>query len=93
MYLYRYDDGYRWLYLQFQQSRIYFIISELLSKGIDKDDIYRKVYNTYSESRLRLMGYVLSNMVVYSDYNAALISLTKEEQSKFDYKKVTAKGL
>ena len=35
---------------------IYFIISELLSKGIDKDDIYRKVYNTYSESRLRLMG-------------------------------------
>lgn len=30
---------------------IYFIISELLSKGIDKDDIYRKVYNTYSESR------------------------------------------
>ena len=35
---------------------IYFIISELLSKGIDKDEIYRKVYNTYSEGRLRLMG-------------------------------------
>ena len=52
---------------------IYFIISELLSKGIDKDDIYRKVYNTYSESRLRLMGYVLSNMVVYSESKAALI--------------------
>ena len=64
---------------------IYFIISELLSKGIDKDDIYRKVYNTYSESRLRLMGYVLSNMKVYKDYNSALISLTKEEQGKFDY--------
>ena len=71
---------------------IYFIISELLSKGIDKDDIYRKVYNTYSESRLRLMGYVLSNMVVYSDYNAALISLTKEEQSKFDYIKGDSEG-
>ena len=70
----------------------YFIISELLSKGIDKDDIYRKVYNTYSESRLRLMGYVLSNMVVYSDYNAALISLTKEEQSKFDYIKGDSEG-
>ena len=64
---------------------IYFIISELLSKGIDKDDIYRKVYNTYSESRLRLMGYVLSNMKVYREYNSALISLTKEEQGKFDY--------
>ena len=57
---------------------IYFIISELLSKGIDKDDIYRKVYNTYSESRLRLMGYVLSNMTVYSESNSALITLTKQ---------------
>lgn len=38
---------------------IYFIISELLSKGIDKDEIYRNVYNTYSEGRLHLMGYVL----------------------------------
>ena len=45
---------------------IYFIISELLSKGIDKDDIYRKVFNTYSEGRLRLMGYVLyEKMQVY----------------------------
>ena len=70
----------------------YFIISELLSKGIDKDDIYRKVYNTYSESRLRLMGYVLSNMKVYREYNSALISLTKEEQGKFDYIKGDSEG-
>ena len=71
---------------------IYFIISELLSKGIDKDDIYRKAYNTYSESRLRLMGYVLSNMKVYREYNSALISLTKEEQGKFDYIKGDSEG-
>ena len=50
-------------------------------------------YNSNNrESRLRLMGYVLSNMVVYSDYNAALISLTKEEQSKFDYIKGDSEG-
>lgn len=71
---------------------VYFIISELLSKGIDKDEIYRKVYNTYSESRLRLMGYVLSNMKVYNDYNSALISLTKNEQGKFDYIKGDSEG-
>ena len=71
---------------------IYFIISELLSKGIDKDDIYRKVYNTYSESRLRLMGYVLSNMTVYSESNSALITLTKAEQSKFNYIKGDREG-
>lgn len=72
---------------------IYFIISELLSKGIDKDEIYRKVYNTYSESRLRLMGYVLySKMRVYKDYNAAMISLAKDEQSQFDYIKGDSEG-
>lgn len=71
---------------------IYFIISELLSKGIDKDDIYRKVFNTYSESRLRLMGHVLSNMKVYPEHHSALITLTKEEQSHFTYIKGDSEG-
>lgn len=71
---------------------IYYIISELLSKGIDKDEIYRRVYNTYSESRLRLMGYVLSQMKVYPDCNTALISLTKDEQSRFDYIRGDSEG-
>ena len=71
---------------------IYFIISELLTKGIDKDAIYRKVFNTYSESRLRLMGYVLSQMRVYTDCNAALISLTKKEQRRFNYIRGDSEG-
>ena len=71
---------------------IYFIISELLSKGIDKDAIYRNVYNTYSESRLRLMGYVLSHMFVYRKHHAALISLTKKEQERFNYIRGDSEG-
>ena len=71
---------------------IYFIISELLSKGIDKDEIYRKVYNTYSESRLRLMGHVLTQMKVYPEYCAAMISLTKKEQSQFNYIRGDSEG-
>lgn len=74
-------------------KEIYFIISELLSKGIDKDEIYRKVYNTYSESRLRLMGYILySKMRIYKEHNAAMISLTKDEQAQFDYMKGDSEG-
>ncbi len=73
-------------------SEIYFIISELLSKGIDKDDIYRRVFNTYSESRLRLMGHILTTMKVYHGYHTALISLTKDEQNKFDYIKGDSEG-
>ncbi len=73
-------------------SEIYYIISQLLSKGIDKDDIYRRVFNTYSECRLRLMGHVLTNMKVYSDYNTALISLTTKEQSEYQYVKGDSEG-
>lgn len=72
---------------------IYLIIGELLSKGIDKDEIYRKVFNTHSEGRLRLMGYVLyEKMQVYPQFNAALITLTRKEQRKFEYKKGDTEG-
>lgn len=71
---------------------IYYIISQLLSKGIDKDAIYRKVYNTYSESRLRLMGYVLTQMKVYPEFHTALITLTQKEQNQFDYIKGDSEG-
>ncbi len=72
---------------------IYYIISELLSKGIDKDQIYRNVFNTHSEGRLRLMGYVLyEKMEIYSNFNSALIWLTKEDQRKFQYKKGDTEG-
>jgi len=72
---------------------IYFIISELLAKGIDKDEIYRRVYHTYSEDRLRLMGFVLySKMHVFPEFNSALITLTQEEQDCFHYVKGDTEG-
>lgn len=67
-------------------QEIYLIISELLKLGVDKDAIYRKVFNTYSEDRVRLMGYCLSEKLkVYPEYKAALITLTKEEMDRFNF--------
>lgn len=71
---------------------IYFIIGELLKKGIDKDAIYRRVYNTYSESRLRLLGYILREMTVYPGGHASLITLSVAEQRNFDYKRGDSEG-
>ncbi|MGL4851117.1 MAG: DHH family phosphoesterase, partial [Phocaeicola sp.] len=74
-------------------SQIYYIISELLSKGIDKDEIYRKVFNTYSEGRLRMMGYILhEKMQLFPLYHSALICLTKEEQRNFQSIKGDTEG-
>lgn len=72
----------------------YLIISELLSKGIDKDEIYRNVYNNSSEGRLRLKGFVLyEKMQLFPNFNAALITLTRGEQKQFHYMKGDTEGL
>ena len=76
------------------RSEIYFIIGELLTKHINKDKIYRNVYHNYSESRIRLMGYVMYQKLVYKpEYHAAYYTLTREELKKFNYIKGDAEGL
>ena len=73
---------------------IYYIISELLTTHIDKDRIYRNVYHNYSEDRIRLMGYVLYEKLVYlPEYHAAFYTLTKQEQERFHFVKGDAEGL
>ncbi|MCR4581996.1 MAG: DHH family phosphoesterase [Prevotella sp.] len=76
------------------RSEIYHIIAELLTTGIDKDRIYRNVYHNYSEDRLRLMGYVLYEKMVYlPDDHAAYYTLTREEMQRFHYVKGDSEGL
>lgn len=72
---------------------IYTIISELIKKGIDKDLIYRKVNQVYSESRLRMMGYVLyEKMKTYPERHAAMITLSQEELRRFQYQPGDTEG-
>ncbi len=67
-------------------EEIYAIIYELIKKGIDKDLIYRRVYDTFSEHRMRLQGYcIYKKMKIYPEYQAALITLTAEEMKEFSY--------
>lgn len=73
---------------------IYFIISQLLTKQINKDKIYRNVYNNYSENRLRLIGYVLyRSLVVLPEYHASFFVLTRQDMRRFRFVKGDAEGL
>ena len=74
-------------------QEIYTIISELIKIGVDKDEIYRRVFNTYSEHRLRLMGYCLYHkMKVYPEYKAALITLSTKEMKEFNFQNGDSEG-
>lgn len=73
---------------------VYLIISLLMQKEINKDRIYNKVFNNYSEGRLRLMGYVLyEKLRVFPEYHAALITLSREEMARFNFNKGDSEGL
>lgn len=73
---------------------IYLIIAELLSKGIDKDWIYRKVFYTSSLTRMRLWGFVLyEKLRLYNKFNAALITLSHKELMRFYAQKGDTEGL
>ena len=73
---------------------VYFIISQLLTKRINKDKIYRNVYHNFSENRLRLLGYVmLESLVVDSDRHASYFTLTRQDLKSFHFVKGDAEGL
>ena len=73
---------------------IFECISQLLARGIDKDQIYRNVFYTASEGRLRLQGYLLYvNMKVLHNYHTTIITLTNEERRRFNVKNGDTEGL
>ena len=72
---------------------IYYIISELLGKGIDKDAIYSRIYSRCSERKIRMQGYVLhKRMKIFREYKTSLLSLTYEEHQQFRSQKGDTEG-
>lgn len=76
------------------RPEIFFIISQLLTKGINKDKIFRNVYNNYSSWAIRLRGYILYNkMNVIDHLHASYFVLTRQEMERFHFMKGDAEGL
>lgn len=72
---------------------LYLIIHDLMRKGIDKDNLYKLVMNTSSESRVRIMGYAQYRMQLLPANHAAIIMLSGDELREFDYNKGDTEGL
>lgn len=73
---------------------IYFIISQLLTKRINKDAIYRRVYNNYSAWAIRLRGYMMyQKLKVLDEVHAAYFSLSAKEMYRFHFIRGDMEGL
>lgn len=72
---------------------LYLIIHDLMRRGIDKDNLYKLVMNTSTESRVRIMGYGQYHMNHIPQHKAAIILLSSSELKEFDYMKGDTEGL
>ena len=65
---------------------MYRIAGKLIEMGADKERINTNLFNNFSEKRMRLLGYCLSQKLeIFPDHHAALIWLTKDELKEYDF--------
>ncbi len=77
-----------------QERRTYEIVAELVDSGVDVEYVHQEVYNTYSENRLRLLGFCLSERLkVFDKKGAALIYLSKNDLRRFNYQIGDCEGI
>ncbi len=75
-------------------AKTFEVAAKLIEKGVDARKIHGLIYDTFSESRLRLLGYAINDrMLVWEELKTALIYLTKEDLRKFNYKVGDTEGL
>lgn len=72
----------------------YEVVAELVRIGVDTEQVHRLVYDTYSEHRMRLLGYCLSEkLTVIKEHATAYIWLTKEDMKRFKVKPGDTEGI
>ena len=75
-------------------SETFEICGKMISPTVDYQLIHSKIYNTFSESRLRLLGYCISNrMTVLKEYHTAYIYLNKSDLATYNYQVGDTEGV
>ena len=70
------------------KARTHEVLAKILASGVQHHLIHERLSDNNTESRLRLQGYAMSEKLeILYDCNVAIISLSKEELAKYNYKK------
>ncbi len=73
---------------------IYNVIGKLISHGADKARLTRLLFQTFTETNLRIQGFALSQLMeVFYDAHAALIVISRDDLNRFNYKRGDTEGL
>jgi bifunctional oligoribonuclease and PAP phosphatase NrnA len=70
------------------------IVADLMDLGLDHAKVHQQVYDNNLVGKLKLAGFAINEkMEILEDCSAAIISLTKEELTRFDYHRGDTEGL
>ena len=73
-------------------SKTHKVIADLIDKGADNAKIHQQIYDTSSESRLKLLGVALQNLRVNKVLRTAYITLSQEELDQNNFRKGDTEG-
>lgn len=70
------------------------VTAALMEFGLDAEQIYERVYHTFSEDRMRFFGHCLVNkMQIFHQYKTGLIVVNQEELNRFNVGTGDTEGL
>lgn len=73
---------------------IYRVLAELMERGVDKTEIYNRLFNTVSLKRFRIMAYAqYARTHVMPEHSCAIITLSRDDLHEFGYTKGDTEGL
>jgi phosphoesterase RecJ-like protein len=75
-------------------SRTFELSGILMACSMPYPFIHQQIYDSFTENRLRLLGYAINNkMEVLDDYAVAIISLSKKELERFNHQVGDTEGV
>ena len=65
-------------------AHVHQVVAALIQYGIDQTYIYQQIYETFSENRLRFLGYCLKEKLeIFPDLKSGIIALEKDDMNRF----------
>lgn len=74
-------------------SKTHTIVGKIIEKGADHSMVHRRIYDSNTQRRLKLLGYCLMNMEVLDRYKVAIIKISKEDHKNYNIQKGDTEGI
>lgn len=75
-------------------ASVHEMIADLLRKGLKHSPIHDEIYDSWSERRMRFLGYVLKEkMEIFPEWNTGLIAISQKDLDEYESKTGDTEGL